>query len=65
MPERTFRVVIANPTADLNLVQTFNHLCDGGWTNVWAPPGTIAPGKTGGIQGESNSFLGGTQGYVK
>jgi hypothetical protein len=65
MPQRSFRVVIANPTQDLNLTQTFSHLCHGQWTGGWVPPATIPPGGSGGMQSESHGFMTGTQGYVK
>src|SRR5580704_13137602 len=59
----------AAPSVDngpLLLKQSFNHLCQGQWTEGnWAPPATIAAGTSGALQAESNSFLGGTEGYVK
>ena len=65
MPQRSFRVVIANPTQDLNLTQTFAHLCHGQWTGGWTPPATIPPGGSGSMQSESHGFMTGTEGYVK
>lgn len=65
MPQRTFRVKIANPTADLMLTQTFSHLCNGQWTGGWAPPAAIAPASSGGMQSESNGVFGYTEGYAK
>lgn len=65
MPQRTFRTIIRNPTSDLNLVGTFNHLCHGQWTDLLQPPATIPPGGSGGMQSESNGVLTGTEGYAK
>ena len=81
MAARTFRVIIRNRTANFVLSNTFNHLCDGGWTGGgWAPPGVICfsnpgtkntiftcPNTTGegAMQSESDWAFGSTDGYVK
>jgi len=77
---RTFRVIIRNRTANFVLSSTFNHLCDGGWTGGWEPPGVICfpnpgtkntifvcPNATGegAMQSESDWAFGSTDGYVK
>src|SRR5450755_304065 len=83
MAARTFRVIIRNRTANFVLSSAsinFNHLCDGGWTGGWAPPGVICfpnpgtkstifvcPNATGqgAMQSESDWAFGSTDGYVK
>ena len=65
LPERSFRVVIQNNSATLTLKQSFNHLCGGVYTGGWLPPGEIDPGKSGGVQSESDGFMTGTEAYVK
>jgi hypothetical protein len=65
MPERSFRVIIENASSFLTLNQSFNHLCGGVYTGGWLPPGSIAPGTSGGIQSESDGFATGTEAYVK
>ena len=80
MASRTFRVIIRNRSDEFVLSGTFNHLCNGGWTSGWAPPGVICfanPGNRdtifvcpnttgeGGMQSESDWAFAGTEGYAK
>jgi hypothetical protein len=80
MASRTFRVIIRNRSAKFVLSSTFSHLCDGGWTGGWEPPGVICfptpgtrptifvcPNQTGegAMQSESDWAFAGTEGYVK
>src|SRR4051794_23634329 len=62
---RSFRTVVRN-SSQFVLRQTFNHLCNGMWTpGGWTPPGSIARGTSGGMQGESDGFPSATTGYAK
>ena len=65
MPERSFRVIIKNSSSFLSLDQTFNHLCSGVYTDGWLPPTHIGAGESGGLQSESDNFMGGTEAYIK
>ncbi len=71
MPERCFRVTINNASANLQLEESFRHLCGGnftpgGWTpDSWTSPGFMNPGESGGVQSENNGFMTGTEGYLK
>ncbi|MFD0856928.1 AbfB domain-containing protein [Actinomadura adrarensis] len=66
MPARTSRVIIHNKTSYFKMVRTFDHLCGGEWTpGGWRPPNVIEPGRSGGLQSESDGIATGTEGYVK
>lgn len=66
MPQRIGRVIIHNRTSYFKLVRSFTHLCGGEWTpGGWEPPLAIEPGRSGGMQSESDGIATGTEGYVK
>ncbi|GIF72450.1 AbfB domain-containing protein [Asanoa siamensis] len=66
MPARVGRVVILNRTSYFRLVKSFSHLCGGEWTpGGWEPPQVIEPGRSGGMQSESDGVATGTEGYAK
>jgi hypothetical protein len=66
MPFRSARTLIRNTTSYYRMTRTFSHLCGGEWTpGGWEPPAVIEPGRSGGMQSESEGVLTGTEGYAK